>query len=191
MPKWSTTPPADSRGPGLPLRRTPPAAKLEAIATSEDLLGCPTHYFRSRTIPCEQPNCEPCAQGFSWRWHAYVAALDISSNEHFIFECTAAAAEIFAAHRDKYGSLRGCHFRAERTSKTPNGRVLLRTKPANLANINLPDAPDVAAALAHIWNIPKSDTDADRTIRNQPKLTVHPNPGNNHPAEPAPNARSN
>lgn len=186
MPQWSSTPPEDTHGPSLPLRRTPAAAKLEAIATSENLLGCPTHYFRSRTIPCERPECEPCAQGFSWRWHGYVAAVDTSSHEHFIFECTAAAAETFAKHRDRYGSLRGCHFRAERPSKTPNGRVVLRAKPADLAAITLPGAPDLMAALAHIWNIPKGDTKSDRQTKGHPRLDIVTAEGNNHPAEPSP-----
>lgn len=190
MPKWTNDPPKEPRGPGLPLRRCPPAQKLEAIVTSDNLIGCPTHYFRSRTIPCEKPNCEPCDQGFSWRWHGYLTAVDTGTSEHFIFEMTAAAAEAFTAHRDRYDTLRGCHFRAHRPSRTANGRVIIQTKPGDLQKTTLPDPPNVTAALTHIWNIPTSDTNTDRLERGHPHLRVEPHAGNNHPAEPSPHART-
>lgn len=184
MPQWTDKPPTTPRGPGLPLRRTPQAQKLQAIVTTDNLIGCPTHYFRSRTIPCEQPNCEPCNQGFSWRWHGYLAALDPCTHEHFLFEFTAQAADAFRAYRDRYGTLRGCLFQARRLSANRNGRVLIQTKPANLEHVHLPPEPDIKSALCHIWNIPRPDAHEERLTKGHPRLDIAANTRGNHPATP-------
>ena len=57
MPGWSTEVPANPRGPAYPLLRTPPNKPLIAIITSADLIGCYTHYYKGRTVPCEGDNC--------------------------------------------------------------------------------------------------------------------------------------
>jgi len=125
MPNFSNAPPETGHGQALRLIRTPAPGKLIAICTSPKLVGCPTHFWRMRTIPCEAPNCEACDNGVPWRWHGYVSAVNIKSNEHFIFECTAQAAETFTQFTERHGSLLGCTFEATRLGDHANGRVLL------------------------------------------------------------------
>lgn len=157
MPDWSNQIPDDPRGQSLPIMRTPGHKPLEAIITSHDLIGCFTHFWKGSTHPCEGENCEACQDGTRYLWHAYTSAVDCFTNLHFIFECTAKSAEYLTAHRDKYASLRGCLFKAVRWHNRPNGRILIQTKMADLAERQLPDPPDLKKCMAIIWNIPTDD----------------------------------
>ncbi|KKL13131.1 hypothetical protein LCGC14_2528840, partial [marine sediment metagenome] len=83
MPKWQSAPPADQPGFSLRILRTPTNKPIVAYVTSTDVIGCITHFARNRTIPCEgQDNCTWCEEGFSWRWHGYLAALLTDTLEH-------------------------------------------------------------------------------------------------------------
>lgn len=182
MPRWSNEPPPNPRGPSLRLIRTPAAGKLTAIVTCDDLIGCNTHYWRNRTVPCEAPACDACDQGYSWRWHAYLTCLALDTNEHVILELTATAADPLFLYRETYKTLRGCMIQASRPSSTRNGRIELRTKPANQAQITLPREIDVPAALCHIWSIPLPDVTAPRLSAGLRGVNVEANTGGNHPA---------
>jgi len=83
--------------------------------------------------------------------------LQTGKHEHFIFELTAQATDQFARYREKHGTLRGCFFEASRANRRPNGRVTIRCRPADLAVLDLPPAPNLKAALCKIWNIPYED----------------------------------
>lgn len=155
MPVWSNEIPTDPRGPALPIQRTPAFKPLVAIITTPDLVGTYTHYFKGRTAPCEKPECEACRNGLPFRWHAYVAAEETSTALHFIFETTAMGAEPFIDYRQQTGTLRGCLFEATRWQKRPNGRILIRTKPADLTERRLPAAPDLLKCLAILWDLPE------------------------------------
>lgn len=148
--------PEERTGVGLPIRRTPPSGTLAAVITSSDMLGAYTHYFGGRTTPCARPDCRACAEGLPYRWHGYVAAHDLKSGEHILFEITAAGAEPLAEYHTHHGTLRGCELRASRPSKRPNGRVAIITRPYDLKQGRIPREPDLIACLAHLWNLPKS-----------------------------------
>ena len=179
MPNFTNAPPEESTGPGLRLRRTPAPGKLTAIVTCPKLVGCPTHFYRHRTIPCEQPNCEACAAGHPWRWHGYLTAIDVKTNEHFLFEMTAQAAENFTQYESRHSTLLGCLFEASRLGDHQNGRVLLRCKPADLSKVNLPSAPDLIMCLCHIWNIPRPELETEGQAKNQDRVTVNRIAGSN------------
>ena len=154
MPAWSHNLPTSNKHMGFDLRRTPPDRPLTAIVTSEDLIGCYTHYWGGRTVPCEQPDCPACNTSVPFRFHAYVAAFDPKSHEHFIFECTANAAKSFENYRAAHSTLRGCYFQACRTKRGKNAKVDIATKPADLTNFTLPQEPDLIKALSVIWRLP-------------------------------------
>lgn len=145
--------PALPHGNSLPIRRTPAYGNLTAIVTIPDLLGCYTHFYKGRTMPCTGPDCEAHKAGIPFRWHAYMSAWETKSALHFIFEVTAQATEAFVAYRQNQGTLRGCLFQAKRWRERPNGRVLIQTKPAELAKLNLPEPPNLESALAILWNL--------------------------------------
>lgn len=174
MPQWSNSPPADQHGPSLRLRRTPGPGSLTAVATSSDMIGCPTHFYRHRTIPCEAPHCEACDSGFPWRWHGYLSAVDVKTNEHFLFEMTAQAAEDFKAYRERHLTLLGCLFQVHRLGDHRNGRVITQTKPADLTKIHLPAPPDLIKCLSHIWNLPTSDLELAGFTKSVQRVNVKP-----------------
>ena len=182
MPTYSNTPPAEGRGPAFSLRRTPTQRPLSAVITCEDLMGCCTHFYGGRTVPCEAPDCEPCREQVPWRWHSYVSAIDLGTMEHFIFETTAQATDVFVAYRTRHGSLRGCHFQATRAHNRPNGRVQIRCKPADLQRTQLPAPPDITRVLSCLWNIAKPDVPLRRRPGPFPENKDPENKdGNNHP----------
>lgn len=154
MPVYSNTPPADPRGRPLPIRRTPAARPLVVVITSEDLVGCFTHYYGGRTVPCEAPDCPACQDQTPYRWHAYIGVLETRTHEHVLLELTAQATDPLIAYRARHGTLRGCLIEATRAHNRQNGRVVLRCKPADLQQINLPPPPSIERALSILWNLP-------------------------------------
>lgn len=173
MPRFSNSPPDQPNGPSLPLFRTPTGGCLIAVVTSDDLIGCPTHFFGGRTIPCDAPDCPACNKSVPWRWHGYVSALEVTRRIHFIFEMTGPASDSFVAYRAKFGTMRGCQFRASRMKRLPNSRVVIETKPADLAQVQLPQAPDLVLALCTIWSIPRDQVSAHRVINDRVRLHLH------------------
>lgn len=182
MPTFSRHVPDDPRGPAFPIMRTPANKPLVAIITSDDLVGCYTHFYKGRTVPCDAPDCEACRENLPYRWHAYQSAYITTNGIHFLFECTAQAAEHFTDYRDMHNSLRGCLFEAKRMHGKHNGRVLVRCKPADLVAVRLPKAPDLIKCLAILWDFPIDDVTAGRvepekktkTVRHKPESPTKP-----------------
>jgi len=161
MPVFSSEVPKDPRGPAFPIVRTPTAKPLIAIVTSTDLVGCFTHFFKGRTMPCEGDGCEACESGLPYRWHAYQSVLTQKDHLHCLFESTAQASENFTEFRDAHGTLRGCLFEASRLHQKPNGRIIIRTKPADLKDINLPRPPDIVKCLSILWGFSTAAVSVD------------------------------
>ncbi len=166
MPNWSNRPPKDPRGTALPIIRTPAGRPLVAIVTSESLLGCATHWYKGRTVPCSAPSCDACLDGFSWRWHGYVGVFNFETHKHYILELTAQACDPLVAYQDHYGTLRGCLIEATRVPKKFNGRVTIRCKPGDLEKHKLPPAPNLENSLAVLWNLPLPEVEIDSRAPN-------------------------
>jgi len=164
MPDWSNEVPNEAGGTALPIRRTPPHSAMIAVVTSTDLTGTMTHYWKSRTMPHEKMDCEPCRNGIPKRWHSYLSAWEAKSQMHFLFELTAQAAQHFVTYRKAHGTLRGCLFRATRWRNIPNGRVLIECKPTDIVTHPIPEAPDLVAVLSVLWNLPKSQVESTAPI---------------------------
>lgn len=160
MPQYSNRPPADTTGVSFPIVRTPAAHPLKAIVTSDDILGCMTHFWHGHTVPCDRPNCEPCEEGTPYRWHAYCTAFVPNSSLHFLFECTAAAADQLVQYRKAYGTLRGCTFTAYRWKQKINGRIILKTEQSAMSGDALPKAPNLEKVLAILWQLPDQNVAA-------------------------------
>ncbi len=136
------------------------------------MVGCPTHFFHGRTLPCQQPDCPACDEGTAWRWHGYVTCLNVKTNEHQLFEMTAQASEEFRAYHERHGTLRGCQFMATRAGGRTNGRVNIRTKPIDLKTMKLPAAPNLIKCLCHLWNIDTPNVKAQGLNKEVTKLIV-------------------
>lgn len=172
MPNFSSEPPPDQDRHGFRLLRTPAGAPFRGFVVSENLIGCPTHFVGNRTVPCELPHCEPCENGIGWRWHGYLLVQVEATTELIIFETTAAASTAFAQYHKRHGTTRGCYFQATRVNNKPNGRVLIVTKPADLAKVNLPQPMDLAKLLSHIWNIAPNQTQPAPSQTRPPFISI-------------------
>lgn len=175
MPTFTNRPPDDPRGHSLPLLRTPARGQLSGIVTTNDMIGCPTHFHQGRTQPCDVEDCDACHHGIPWRWHAWVGAFNVRNHQAFIFEMTARVASIMVNYREANGGLRGCAFRAQRRTTSPNSRVFLECQPADLQSIDLPQPPDLAACMAIIWNIATPTVDVGGMMRKMPRINVDKN----------------
>jgi hypothetical protein len=183
MPTFRTTLPPPRAHHGFDLRRTPPTGAIVAIITSHDLLCCDTHYWAGRTLPCERTTnadgdtiddskCPACRAKAPWRSHVYVSAFDPRRAQHFLFECTAAAAEPLADYLRQTGTLRGCRFQATRPLATRNSKVLILTATADLSKTPIPHPPDIPAALSIIWRLPQTAIAATPPLRGKRHVTT-------------------
>ena len=182
MPQWSNAPGLDAGPYAFRIIRTPATTAIDAICTSPNVLGSPTHFVANRTIPCEgQPNCKLCDEGHSWRWHGYVSCLLVRGLEHALFEFTAQASETFRTYLLTQPTLRGCHFLARRPSGRQNGRVIISARPEDLNRIRLPDAPNLQQILCHIWGVQYTEPVAETSDR-PPFRRLRVAPGNGQDA---------
>lgn len=172
----------------MDLRRTPTTGVLQAIVTCDDLVGCRTHFYHGRTIPCAGDDCPAHLDGIPWRWHGWISAYKPEEPAHFLFELTAMPANRIVDYRTANGTLRGCIFRARRTNNKHNGRINIQTKPADLGKIWLPEAPDLIAVLSIIWNIPLPDLHAEPVTENLRRI-IHGANGCGHAVDPTIPAR--
>lgn len=174
MPTFTRDVPVDPRGPAFPIIRTPASKPLLAIVTSFDLVGCYTHYYKGRTVPCDGADCEACHAGIPYRWHAYMSAIKREDQLHCLFECTAQAAEHFTTYRNANTSLRGCEFEARRMNSRTNGRIIIRTRTADLSRIVLPKPPDLIKCLGILWGFPADEVTAPHiNPENKMKQATH------------------
>jgi len=186
MPNWTRRPPADDDAHGIRLRRTPCGGQILAIVTSHDLIGCNTHFYRNRTVPCEAPDCQACNEGLPWRYHAYLSAVDAKTNEHFLFEMTPAAAEVFSDYFERHETLRGCLFKAHRSSPHPNGRVLISATPADLSTRTLPKEPNITKLLCYVWNVTNDNANNAPSSRRHSRFQIIQPDKNQQPTTPKP-----
>lgn len=177
MPHWSNDPPRHDEQPALPLRRTPANGCIVAFITTDDLIGCDTHFWQGKTMPCERPDCPACQKGVPFRWHGYLGCSNPVDRSAFLFEMTARAADSFKQYRSSYGSLRGAKFRASRWKSAPNARILIEIKPGDIPPESLPPAPDVVACMSIIWELPRPDVQLAGRLKDVDRITV--NPGSN------------
>ncbi len=154
MPTFTETPDREDHVRGLPLLRTPASGKIQACITSPFVLGCYTHYWGGRTVPCEKPDCEACNASMPYRWHGYLSAILKKSHEHVILEFTAQACDAFDDYVKHHGQLRGCAIECYRRPSSHNGRVIVQTQPADLGQVTLPDPPNIPSLLCKMWNVP-------------------------------------
>lgn len=184
MPSFSNTPPRDPKGHGLPILRTPANGRLILAITSDDLIGCATHWYGGRTQPCEGEFCEACREGHSWRWHGYVAGILSQTRRHVVAEFTAQACEQICRYRNEHTTLRGAILTAQRHRNRANGRVLIFLKPGDTALLNLPPAPDLTVALSILWNLPAPNVKVRDRIRDMPHVAANTKGnGDSHPAQ--------
>jgi len=178
MPRFSNAPPKDPRGYGLDLIRTPANGKLVLAITSHEIIGCPTHWYGGRTIPCEEIDCPACLEAVPWRWHGYLSGILPKPRHHVIYEFTAQAAEQITAYANTHPTMRNAILTARRHLNRRNGRVIIEITTGDPEKLHLPDQPNMIQCLSIIWNIPQPDIKRDGRMKDNQQIRIHT--GGNH-----------
>ncbi len=174
MPNFSNSIPNETKRHGYDLRRTPPDKPLKGIITCEKLIGCYTHWWNGRTVPCEDTDCKACESNTPSRWHCYLSLLESGTHDHIIFECTAKAALPITEYLLDNPTLRGVLLSAWRPKRRRNARVEILLKPIDLSSIKIPQAPDVIQAMSVIWQLPGAALETKKTEHSMTRMTTDP-----------------
>ncbi len=172
MPTFTANVPEKTEHRGFDLRRTPSDKPIKGLITSDNIIGCNTHWWGGRTVPCEDENCEACSKNTPSRWHVYLSVLEAGTRDHFLFECTGKAAWPFVEWYATHGTLRGVMMYAHRPKRRRNAKVEIILKPNDTRGVILPKGPDLPRAMAVIWQLPGSAIRIDKTVADIPHVTT-------------------
>lgn len=166
MPQWTEFPDPDQAEYSFRVVRTPAKGVLRGLITTPKVLGCPTHFVHNRTVPCTgEATCPWHAEGYSWRWHGWVACILYGTYDHVIFEFTAAASDPFKTYYLCHQTMRACRFTASRPSGRSNGRITIGCTRVDEQTVKIPEAPNLRKLLCHLWNIPYVEVSEDTMER--------------------------
>ncbi len=165
MPIWSNSIPEKTKQCGYDLRRTPADKPIKGLITCNAVIGCYTHWWGGRTVPCEGKTCEACKANTPARWHCYLSILESGTRDHFIFECTGKAANPLIEWLSTEPTLRGVLLYAHRPKRRRNSRVEIILTPRDNRDTIIPTAPDLVQAMSVIWQLPGTALKTDRTER--------------------------
>ena len=173
MPKWTREPPAHKDLATLPILRAPPRGVLVGQLTSYEMVGCPIHWWRGRSLPCEDHKCPACQNKVPFRWKGYLGFWQPAQSQHSLLEIPAAAADTVADFRLQNPTLRHAIVELKRVPEKANGRVLLRIKPGPTDAKMFPQPPDTERLLAKIWDLPAITADDTIFRRTAPKIKAN------------------
>ncbi len=153
MAKIESRPPREHLLGAPRLLRAPEKGNLTGIITSARQAGSRTHHYQGRTECCQHDDCKMCMAGVRKEYHGYLACWDSHSLEHYVIELTPAPSDLVADWEEKYGTLRGCHFKLFRAIEKKNGRVRIQLKERPAHREKLPPAIDLTAYLERLWGV--------------------------------------
>jgi hypothetical protein len=151
MTRWTTTPTDGDARPANRLIRCRPSKPLTGIITSTLLTGCYVHYWRGRTTPCQDDQCEPCKERQIARWYGWLGLWNPTTHEHVIAEITASCLDTINAYMATHGQLRGGHLALARANDKQNSRLHALVKESNVNTSHIPPELDIITSMEKIW----------------------------------------
>lgn len=118
------------------------------------MVGCPVHWYKGRTKPCELEDCKACEQNVPWRWKGYLGLHVKKDNRHVLFEFPAQVGEKLGDYLKTHRSLRNLLIGVKRIPEKSNGKVSLRWKETDDKILALHEEPNLLGILAALWDIP-------------------------------------
>ena len=135
--------------------RCTPSATLRGVVLCDRAELVQVHWVNARSSPHLSPSsaCSGCQARTRWRLVAYLAVWIYGLRNWVIVEVPE---EATYEERDTLsgarGSIRGLIVNLRRTRPSHNGRVSLTWEPALNRTEELPEAPDLRAALCQVWS---------------------------------------
>lgn len=123
--EWEDSPSAEQRVRRWTIVRAPEKGKASFLCLSGKLVGCRTHFFGNRTVPCLGRLCAACEAGKEWEWHGYLACVRGGTKAREIVEIRGAVGGQIHDEYCKRRSLRGMMFSLRRNEQRSNGRVVV------------------------------------------------------------------
>jgi hypothetical protein len=151
MPLWSTTPPDPHEFATIRLMRVPQSGSLLGLITSEEVLGCYTHWDTYRTQPCPGDGCPLCLDGQPKRWQGYLSLQSQSTQKQVVVQITALAAQQLQQEKARYGHIRGLLADFSRVAKRPNARILVQCRQLPQPPLDLVQPVNIPKYMALIW----------------------------------------
>lgn len=148
----TTRPDREHVEPRIDVVRAPETGVLSGISLSHDLSGAYTHWYRGRTRPCTQPNCEACAENTPWRWHGYLMLFGPKTHRIVLLEVTKNVCPTIDDYMAAKQTLRGARINITRKNRKKNARVILTVTASDIDDRTLPPCPPVAYHLAKLWD---------------------------------------
>lgn len=148
---WTTKAPDPREFATIRLMRVPTAGAILGVITSEEVLGCYTHWDTYRTQPCPGNGCPLCLQGQPKRWQGYISIQDQTTQKQAVIQLTALAAQQLEQERARYGHLRGLLTQFSRAAKRPNGRILVQCRQLPNPPTDLDPPVNIPKYMALIW----------------------------------------
>lgn len=150
---WDDAPPEDD-GRYIKILPAPTFGTVHLACVSSALVGCWTHFVEARTIPCTLGNggCICKRDGLASRWRGYLCCWHVQQAELFLVELTNEAVKHCNIDlTNPPWPLRGALLKLYRSGRTKRSPVRIEFAQASLIIPNMPDEPDVRAALWRVW----------------------------------------
>jgi hypothetical protein len=165
---FTARPDASDDEPNFQIVRTPPKGKGGGVVITHDLIGCKTHYWKRRTLPCNPQSCEACDEGHPCRWHGYLALWNQRTKRIHVLEITSNAVPQIDDYFKRYGTLRGAEIIVERVPQKPNGKVFATLTQSGIPGDLLPPHPDLETFLTKLWDVSYAQSAANPRYANKP-----------------------
>lgn len=151
MPSWSNVAPEPRDFANIRLMRVPAKGNLLGIITSEEVIGCYTHWDKSRTQPCPDKTCTKCHEGIPRRWQAWISLVSQVTDRQIVVQVSPLAHQALDEARAKYGYLRGLLCQLSRQAPRENARIIVDTRQLPKPPDGLPPPVDIQRYMENIW----------------------------------------
>lgn len=168
---WSTKPPKETGPKPRTLWRAEAKKTRGGVILSDHTLGVGTHYHQGRTVLCNDENCELCQVYGPSRWYGFWAVYHGQDKPATLFQFTSGVWHTVESYLQKWSTLRGAKFVAERANARHNSRVVLQIDRADGNPDDLPKAFDVEGTLRKIWRLPVKQNDTGMIEETQLELS--------------------
>jgi hypothetical protein len=154
--KWTAEPPPRVRQ-EIPIVRIKAGREIRCVCLSDRVEGLLVHFIGGRTRACVGSNqsCEGCIQGWNPRWKGYLAVFFPTAGKRvYLAELTPNAFESLERSAPEVRNYRGRWLSLRRDPGRANAKVFAGVLNHALFDGELPELPDVRAAIAWIMEAP-------------------------------------
>lgn len=134
------------------LIRVKAKGRVSGICLSSDLLCREIHFWRGRSQPHLERECEPCMCGDRSLWKGWIYIFNPNTRTIKILEITKRAMVPLEVYFTEHRTLRGSIVTVMRAGELANGKLFAQVSPGTIDRQFLPKVPDLATLLERMWH---------------------------------------